>query len=400
MMRLYYDDAYTTEFTAHVVERWPMGEHPAVILDRTYFYPTSGGQPNDLGTINGVAVIDVTARKEDGAVVHLLAGDVPDDDVHGVVDWARRFDHMQHHTGQHILSQAFVQLADAHTVGFHLSGESVTIDLDRSSLTEAQVSAVEDLANEVVMADRPVTARLVKADEADGVRMRKLPEHLLTDGLRVIDIDGFDVTACGGTHVRRTGEIGLIKVLKLEKRGDKLRVEFRCGGRALRDYREKNAIANQLAADLTCAAADLPQAVGRLQEDFKAAQRALKAATNTLLDYEAEGLLQQAETNNQARLVVRDFPDRDFSEVRGLATRLAQNEQTVALLAASGDKAQIVFARSADLPWDMNALLKQTLPLIGGGRGGGQPPMAQGGGSPADSQQVRQALAEAQKALI
>ncbi len=189
-------------------------------------------------------------------------------------------------------------------------------------------------------------------------------------------------------------------MLKLEKRGDKLRVEFRCGGRALRDYREKNAIANQLAADLTCAAADLPSAVGRLQEDFKAAQRALKAATNTLLDFEAESLLQQAETANQARLVVRDFPDRDFSEVRGLATRLAQNEKTVALLAASGDKAQIVFARSADLPWDMNALLKQTLPLIGGGRGGGQPPMAQGGGSPADTQQVRQALAEARKALI
>jgi alanyl-tRNA synthetase len=394
-MRLYYDDAYTAEFAARVVERLKIEDRPAVILDRTYFYPTSGGQPNDTGTINGVTVVDVTTRKEDAAVVHWLAGEVTGDEVTGVVDWARRFDHMQHHTGQHILSQAFVQVASASTVGFHLSGESVTIDLDRSGLSDAQVNVVEDLANQIVFADRPVTARLVKADETEGVRMRKLPEHLLTDGLRVIDIDGFDVTACGGTHVARTGEIGIIKVLKLEKRGDKLRVEFRCGGRALRDYREKNAIANQLSADLTCALSDLPQAVGRLQEDFKAAQRALKAATNTLLDYEAERLLQLADTDHQMRLVAQDFPDRDFNEVRGLATRLAQNERTVALLAASGAKAQLVFARSADLPWDMNALLKQILPLIGG-----QPPMAQGGGSPAGSEQVKTALAAAQSELI
>ncbi len=398
-MRLYYDDAYTRAFSARVVERLMQDGHPAVILDQTYFYPTSGGQPNDAGTLGGADVIDVTARKEDGAVIHVLSGEVSGDQVACVVDWARRFDHMQHHTGQHILSQAFVQVADAHTVGFHLSADSITIDLDRVNLSDETIEQVELLANEVVWADRPVTARIVQPDDAEGVRIRKLPEHLLTGGLRVIDIDGFDVTACGGTHVARTGEIGLIKVLKLEKRGDKTRVEFCCGGRALRDYREKNAIANQLAAGLTCALGEIPQAVARLQDDFKAAQRALKAANGLLLDAEAERLVAGAPDGDGIRLVKGVYPDRSFGDLRDLAARIAQQPRAVALLATSGDKAQVVLARSADLPQDMNALLKQILPLLGGGRGGGQPQMAQGGGS-ADQDQISAALDTAERLLL
>ena len=157
------------------------------------------------GTLNGIPVIDVSARKEDGAVVHVLADEIAADSIEGVVDWTRRFDHMQHHTGQHILSQAFVQVAQASTVGFHLGADSVTIDLDRANIPDDIVNAVETLANEIVFGNRPVTARIIQPDDAEGVRIRKLPEHLLTGGLRVIDIDGFDITACGGTHVARTG---------------------------------------------------------------------------------------------------------------------------------------------------------------------------------------------------
>ncbi len=398
-MRLYYDDAYTRKFSARIVERLTEGDHPAVILDQTYFYPTSGGQPNDLGTINGVPVIDVLARKEDGAVVHVLAAAVPDDAAACVIDWTRRFDHMQHHTGQHILSQAFVQVAGASTVGFHLGVDSVTIDVDRTGIADDVAAAVEDLANDVVWADRPVLARIIQPDDAEGVRIRKLPEHILTGGLRVIDIDGFDVTACGGTHVARTGEIGLIKILKLEKRGDKTRVEFRCGGRALRDYREKNVIANQLAADLTCAPAEIPQAVTRLQDDFKEMQRAHKAANGQLLDYEAMRLAADAPETDGLRIVKLSFADRDFGDVRGLAARITQEPGRVALLATTGAKAQFVFARSADLSLDMNALLKQTLALLPDGRGGGQPQMAQGGGS-ADEAQTKAALDAAERSLI
>ena len=399
MMRLYYDDAYTLEFSARVTERLTLDDHPALILDQTYFYPTSGGQPNDLGTINGVAVIDVSVRQDDAAVVHVLESEVAAETVTGVIDRARRIDHMQHHTGQHVLSQAFVQVAGASTVGFHVSAESVTIDLDRVNLSDETVAAVEDLANEVVLADRPVTVRIVQPDDAEGVRIRKLPEHLLTGGLRIIDIDGFDVTACGGTHVARTGEIGLIKVVRLEKRGDKTRVEFRCGGRALRDYREKNAIVNQLTADFTCSMAEITGATTRLQEDMKAAQRALKSATGTLLNYEAAQLSAEAPEQNGMRIVKLNFPNRDFGDVRGLATRITQEPGRVALLAVSGEKAQMVFARSTDLSADMNALLKRVLPLLNGGRGGGQAQLAQGGGT-GDEVQVTLALNEAERALL
>lgn len=393
-MRLYYDDAYLREFSARVTERLTHEGRPAVILDRSAFYPTSGGQPNDTGTLSGVAVLDVAARKEDGAVIHVLAGELAEDDVTGLIDWPRRFDYMQHHSGQHILSQAFVQVARASTVGFHLGVDSITIDLDQPTLSDAAVAAVETLANEVVWADRPITARIIQPDDAEGVRIRKLPEHLLTGGLRVIDIDGFDVTACGGTHVARTGEIGVIKVLKLEKRGDKARVEFRCGGRALTDYREKNAITNTLAADLTCAIPEITQAIARLQEDFKAAQRTLKAATSQLIDYEAERLALTAPAVNGVRIVSGHFADRDFGDLRILATKLTQQPGIVALLATSGAKPQLIFARSADLKHDMNALLKAALATLPNGRGGGQAQMAQGGGS-ASPAEIGAALAAA-----
>jgi alanyl-tRNA synthetase len=305
---------------------------------------------------------------------------------------------MQHHTGQHILSQAFVQIADAHTVGFHLSADTVTIDLNQTSLADSTVAEVEDLANQIVYENRSVTARLVDPADTCGVRLRKLPEHLHTAGLRIIDIDGFDVTACGGTHVARTGEIGIIKVMRLEKRGDKTRVEFRCGKRALQDYRLKNALIYQLTAAFTCAMDELPQSVQRLQDNLKTLQSDLKAANQQLLDYEAAQLLSEASEHNGVKLIKIAFAERDAGDLRLLASRLAQSPGVIALLGTSGERANLVFARSADLSDDMNALLKQTLTLIKNGRGGGQPAMAQGSGM-ADAPQLQAALDEAAKTV-
>src|SRR5690606_29579462 len=197
--RLYYQDAYQTRFRARIVERVEEDGLIAVVLDSTCFYPTSGGQPADRGTLNGRPVADVFVR-EDGAVVHLVEGELWSDEVTGEIDWQRRFDHMQQHTGQHILSQAFIRVAGAGTVSFHLGDSSATIDLDNDRLQAQQVEAAELLANRIVWENRPVRVRLVSLAEAEQLDLRKLPD-VQGDVVRLIDIDQFDLNACGGTHV-------------------------------------------------------------------------------------------------------------------------------------------------------------------------------------------------------
>jgi alanyl-tRNA synthetase len=397
--RLYYNDSYTMDFTARVTDRIEHDQKFAVVLDQTYFYPTGGGQPNDLGMINGIEVIDVFSREE--AVYHILTSPLNANEVACQVDFTRRFDHMQQHTAQHILTQAFVQTANANTVSFHLSGDTVTIDLDTAGITSATVIRVEDLTNQIVFENRPVTARLIdpKSVTDAGVRMRKMPDQIHTDGLRVIDIGEFDVTACGGTHVAHTGEIGIIKVVKLEKRGDKTRVDFRAGGRALSDYRAKNSVANRLTVELTCAFEDTPEAVTRIKDDLQTAQRALKAATNQLLSYEAAKLIAENPPHNGIRMIKMAFENRDVNEVRMLASSLIENTETIALLGTSGEKAQIFLARSADLSYNMNDYLKPVLEVIGA-RGGGQPGFAQGGGVKTTLEQIKAALDFAQQMIM
>jgi alanyl-tRNA synthetase len=399
--RLYYSDSYTTTFQATVIEQLQVDGRLALVLDRSSFYPSSGGQPHDTGSLNGIPVVDVLVRNDDAAILHILAkAPAPllssiqaGQQVEGHIDWSRRFDHMQHHTGQHILTQAFVQVANAKTVSFHLSPDSVTIDLDVTALPAAQVAEAEALANRIVQANRPVTATLRQSDDQNGIRIRKLPKHLLTDGLRIIQVENFDSTACGGTHVSRTGEIGLIKVLKLEKRGDKTRVEFRCGNRALADYADKHVVLNALAADMNCRYNEIPDMVNKLHSDLKTAQTALKDTRTQLTAYEADNLLATADRTDRYALVTAVFADRDMAEVRLLASRLTEQAKVVALLGAAGDKAQLVFARSADLSFDMGALLKEAAAKLGG-RGGGQAAFAQGGGVKADVEALRNVIVE------
>lgn len=398
-MRRYYDDAYTIEFSARVIEHIEANGQPAVILDQTYFYPTGGGQPHDTGTINGIRVMEVISR-EDGAVVHILQQPLSDDQANCQLDWVRRFDHMQHHTGQHILTQTFVQAADAQTVGFHLSPDTVTIDLDKTGLSLEKIDAAERLANQIIQQNRPVRARIITSDEAEGVRMRKMPEKIYTDGLRVVDIENFDMTACGGTHVAATGEIGLIKIVKVEKRGDKTRIEFLCGNRALQDYREKHAIIGTLTADLICGANEIQQSIARLRDELKNAQQILKSARKTLIQHEvAEILASRAEDYSGARLIIMAFENREAEDIRLLASKLVESGNTIALLGTSGEKAQLVFARSRELREDMSVVLKAALEELHNARGGGRPEMAQGGGVPASLDEIRAALAIAEDAV-
>jgi alanyl-tRNA synthetase len=304
---------------------------------------------------------------------------------------------MQQHSGQHILSQAFLRLAEAETVSFHLGDDSVTIDVTADKLSTAQLDSVEDLANQVVTADLSVRAWFPAPDELAKLTLRKTPE---VDGpLRVVAIGDFDFNACGGTHVARTGEIGLIKILKTEREKKNIRVEFRCGGRALADYRRRSAIVNQLAGDFTCGYAEVPEAVNKLRAEAQALHRELKTAKETLLAHEAAELLASAAMINDWRIVRRTWQDREVNDLRGLAQRLATAPGTVALLGLAGDKAQLLFARAADVDRDMNALVKTALASLGA-RGGGSPQMAQGGGVRAELDAVEAALAQAESDLL
>jgi alanyl-tRNA synthetase len=291
-------------------------------------------------------------------------------------------------------------MAEANTIGFHLGVESVTIDLDMAGLTPEAAEQAETLANRIVHENRPVRARLLEPGEEDQIRIRKMPDYIATEALRVVEVENFDRTACGGTHVSATGQIGVIKIVKLERRGEATRVEFRCGSRALRDYAIKNRLANQLAAEFTVGYWEVDEAVARLQAELKETRRALKEARVRLLDQEVGELLAAADPQEGVLVVKAAFGDREVGEVRQLASRLAAKPDTIVLLGIAGEKAQLILARHEDLPQDMAAVLKQALHVMGSDRGGGRPEFAQGGGVPADVALVASALDEAQKALF
>jgi len=394
--RLYYDDAYTLHFEANVLEVTTHAQQPALVLDRTYFYPEGGGQPSDRGTLNGVRVRDVQTRPSDRAVLHVLESPLTAQRVIGEIDGERRRDLRSHHSGQHVLSQALERVAQARTLSVHMSETSMTIDVDRVNIAPETWEAVEALANQIVLEDRPVRAWFPTPEELVALNLRKLPE---VDGkVRIVDVGGFDITACGGTHVARTGEIGIIKVVKAERRGETTRLEFKCGARALRDFQAKNEVINRLMAALTVGYWELPETVARLQEQNRALQSELRAAREQLAVYEAASLLASASSHGAYRLVARAFA-RSADEVRSLAQALVAESGVVALLGAAGEKAQLIFARSADVALDVLPLLKKALEQLGG-RGGGRPNMAQGGGASADLDQVQAAINAALTMLV
>lgn len=399
--RLYYADAYLREFSATVINHTTHQDRPALQLSQSAFYPTSGGQPHDLGTLNGIPVLDVIADDEK-SVLHILAEPLSAEQVEGRIDWQRRFDHMQHHSGQHILSRAFIELANAETVSFHLSENSVTIDLNRNDLTPAEIDAAENLANQIVTENRPIRAWFPAADELAALSLRKISEKV-TGAVRVVDIQNFDTTACGGTHVAFTGEIGLIKIVRLERMKSKLtRIEFMCGQRAIVDYRAKNDLLNTLATQMTTSYQDIPNVLEKLREENKSAKKSLKQARQELAAYQSQALWQavKAQSPTDTVIVQHIFSD-DYNpaDLQDMVSQLTQNPATIALLASHGATAHLVFGRSEDLATDMPTLLKHALSILGSQRGGGRPSLAQGGGIPATPDQIQAALASVRQQL-
>ncbi len=395
--RRYFLDPYVREFSAQIHEQTRAGERPAVVLDHTYFYPTGGGQPHDLGTLGGLAVVEVLTREDDDAVLHILAADSPlltADEVHGSLDWKRRFDHMQQHTGQHILSRAFEIHADAATVGFHLSENSVTIDLDAPEISPADLNAVEEIANDVVMRDAPLRAWFPAEDELAELPLRKISENV-TGAVRVVSIGDFDVCACGGTHVARAGEVGQIKILRADRQKNTMRITFACGWRALADYRHKNDLLLRMAAQLSAGYADLPDLLDKLTEENKAAAKQIKTLHGQVLRYEADEIWREAAHNapdDDPLIIAALWPQREPAELGSLAAHLGNHPRTVALLGRPGEKAHLVFASSPDLDYDVVPVLKACLETLGTARGGGRPTLAQGGGFSASAPQMQSVL--------
>jgi alanyl-tRNA synthetase len=388
--RLYYNDPYCREFDAVVRDASRKGERLIVSLDRTAFYPTSGGQPFDTGTLGPYPVVDVL-DENGGTIEHVLGVTrlvsdcslTPGEAVHGAVDWNRRFDHMQQHTGQHVLSAAFDKLFGARTVSFHLGTQSSTIDLARET-TAAEIAAAEDEANRIVWEDRAVSIRYVTAEEAAALALRK--ESLRGGTLRLIDVDGFDLSACGGTHVSRTGAIGIVAVASWERFKGGQRIEFLCGGRALTRFRsQRDAIAGGVRL-LSVLPEELPASIERLQSDAKEQKRSLVALQNELAKFRADDIASSAELLNDVHLVLRAV-DADANGLKSLATAIAAKPRHFVVLTSTVSPALIVAARASDVVVGANEILASLLKQFGG-RGGGRPEFAQGGGMEAAPQLI------------
>lgn len=373
--RLYYADPYLKDWQARVVERVTVAGGPAVVLDRTAFYPGGGGQPEDRGTIDQARV---TGSIEDGdRIAHLVDSAPGRSEVQCALDWPRRYDLMRQHTAQHILSEAFIRVLNAPTVSFHLSEDSATIDVPIPVPSADRVDAVERLANEVVAGGTPIEVRWFEAGEAIPLPLRKQPE--VPGTVRIVSVRGFDHSPCGGVHCAVASEVQIIKISRLERRGQETRVHFASGGRAVTDYGVKIELVSGLAKQLSVGEADLAAAVGRLIDETKALRKDLQAAQESLIDLEAQGMLAEAEPVGRVRMVARVVAGADAERVKHLARRVADSGSAVALLAAATDKVHLVFVRSDDVDADMAELLRLAASAVGGS-GGGRPSLAQGGG--------------------
>ncbi len=398
LTRQYYHDSYRQSFESVVVETPDLDGKPGAILESTCFYPSSGGQPNDRGRLGNRTVVDVVIRESDGAIVHLLDGPVPLGAVIAEIDWPRRLDHMQQHTGQHILSQAFIRVLEAPTIGFHLGQDYVSIDLETPSLEEAARDRAVTIANEAVRADLPVRAWFPSETELAEITLRKTPD--VEGALRVVAIGDFDVSACGGTHVARTGEVGLIHCLRTERLKRGARVSFLCGDRARADYAAKHRILMDLSGALTCSAAEVPAAVARLQAELTAARRGLEKHHEESLDREAVTLRNAAAGDAERVMVIaKQWQGRSADDLKGLALRLTVEPNVVVLLATVGDRTQFVFGRADQSTLNLKPALDAAFAVIGGGKGGGGR-LVQGGGAVTDPARIDEALAAARATLV
>lgn len=392
--RLYYENAYLTEFDAVVLEVRATGRGAELRLDQSAFYPTSGGQPYDTGTLNGLPVREVYVD-EGGEVWHLIEGSLtPGQRVRGIIDWARRFDHMQQHGGEHLLAGAVYRLYHGHTIGLHLGAQLSTIDVElpdgAKNITPEQARRLEDLVNGQIQRDAPIRCWFPKPEELAKLPLRKPPT--VDHHVRIVAMGDFECVACGGTHPSSTGQIGLLKLVDHRPSKGKVRLSFVCGGRAVRDYQARARAVDRAAALLSTGVEQLPEAVERLLSQVKELEATMSRERRQALIGRVPQLLDEAQVlPGGGRVVARCLPGADAEGLRALAARLIEQPDTVALLGGGQAEGpvQLVFARSAGLTASMGALMSEAARLAGG-KGGGRPDFAQG--SAPDARAIELAL--------
>lgn len=382
--KLYFKDSSKMEFDASVLALKSEPHGYQVILDRTAFYPTGGGQPHDTGMLGDARVIDVV-EDSSGVISHIVEDCTSLDRgavVSGKIDRIRRLDHVQQHSGQHVLSRAFIQGCGAETRSFHLGPTTSTIDIELQSPTDTLIQEAEDIANAVVFEDRPMRVHLVNDEEAARLPLRK--ESAVRGSIRVIEIEDFDWSPCGGTHAARTGQIGLIAVKSYERAKKMARIEFVCGRRALEDYRLAQHTAIRVARLFSAERDSSPELVAKMLDENRELKRRTRELLELAMSAEATERLAAAAPAHGFKLVHAVFNGRDLEEVRMLASRIVAAEHAIALFATrQPDGARLVFARAKSLTADMGKLLSDACSMLDG-RGGGRPDLAQGGGPNAD----------------
>ena len=401
--RCYLSDPYRTVFTARVRRIEPAGEGlAAVYLEATCFYPESGGQPDDRGTLDGNPVIGVA--EDERGVRHLVRGEPHEGaEVEGCVDWGRRFDHMQQHTGQHLLSRVLLEFHKLRTVSFHLGEETCTIDLEGAAPSQETLDAAEARANDLVFKNIPLLCRIVGADElaelpgpeSDSPVLRsRLPDGI--DRVRIVEIADVDSSTCCGTHVRATGEIGIIKILGMEKVKGNARVAFICGGRAVRDYAAKHALLGAVAAGFSTGWRDVPGVLAKLNEEHRELRKRSDELGRELAGWRAAELSRPTSAAGGFDIVRRVFTAGDAGSLRETATKIREMGKKIVLFGLSGPSPALLFACSAEVPLNMGDILKACAATIGA-RGGGTKDFAQGGGG--DGSRIEEALEAAERMI-
>lgn len=387
--KLYLKDSYLKELDANIIDRGEIDQQPAVVLDRTIFYPTSGGQMHDMGMLGDASVVNVIS--ENDKIWHVLDKPVPGGSVHCTLDWTRRFDFMQQHTGFHILAQSFLRTAQAETLSSHLGEEFSTIDVQITQIDSKVLEETEILANRIVWEDRPIKVRFVTTEELAGLSLRKAPT--VEGPIRLIDIEDFDLDPCGGTHVRRTGEVGLIKILSSERIRGYYRFSFVAGRRALREFSRRHRLLQEISDALSTGFDDLPAGIRKMQEEQKRLIKQVQKAMQEAAERSVQELVDEAKATS---VIIRVFEGYDMPTLRKVASEVIKKSEAIFLLATEGESSAVAFA-SAKEAIDLRLAFDQIAPMIGA-KGGGSRNFIQGGFS--DGKRLPEALERARKFIM